>query len=137
MASFVAAVTWFCIAKHTGKNLGMLPEKEPFDLTSGLRNGWKSNNVIAGTPGSPGWCRSPSCKWARTASFPRCWSGFAEAGSVVAHGHFTPALLTMDFTPFLQLLPNRWFYFSLLQPKKPRSVQRVVHTEGAFPKRRS
>lgn len=33
--SFVTAVTWVCIAKHT-KNSEMLPEEEPFHLTLGL-----------------------------------------------------------------------------------------------------
>ena len=66
----------------THKILGMLPEKEPFGLTLGLWNGWKSNNVIAGmrmsVPGSPGWCRSPGCEWAMTGGFllpvRACWS---------------------------------------------------------------
>lgn len=66
----------------THENLGKLPEKDSFDLTLSLWNGWKSNNVIAGmptsVPGSANWCRSPGCRWAMTGSFPLpvrvCWS---------------------------------------------------------------
>lgn len=116
--SFVTAVTWVCIAKHT-KNLGMLPEEEPLHLTLGLWNGWKSNTTIPGTSTSmPGtWAGVLESQQAKSLSRKcHCGSGFAQTGEMVT---LHSRLLATGLTPFLWLLLSRWGFSSPLQPRNP------------------